>query len=1267
MKPPAAGKLPGIAVRLAAALLLALLGACPATSPPRRPERPASSSPAYLQAWRLLCENELAGARSALERLDRRRAPACRQGRCLLLAGLLSMLRADFLAAQQTLLQAATRAPGSAVSLLAAAKLAQVLQAAPARPRTRAEIHRLSSSPGDTTPGLAELRQALRELLPPEAAGDDRPDPAGDTAPRLWLETGFAPGHPLVLLEQARRGRPPGLAARARACHSSPGGLLQLDPQGRRGLLQLATAVEIVPPPGGAGNRPEAGRPWSGEFLLLVTSQSPLRLRLDGHTVEHYPQLQPLAARRRFLVRAGAGTLRLRLLVPLEIQRRELGLRLLPLQEGTGLHWLAGDDGRPPAGLPDQTAPVLSLQALPGLAGTLAPAGSEDEPSMLLAALAHWQDGRLDRARQLLQRLAGRHPGASLLQFLLAMEVLEDDDIPPPIDQGQALSHLRRAAACPESRLAGFRLALLQAGANQQRRALETLRRLDQQLPAYFLWPYFQGIIAEQGGWPLPARRLYRQALSRWPENPEVLEHLARLYLEQGDLAAARPLAGRLWERRRSRTWLDLLERAGREEELDRARRQLLDRDPLQPELWLQRARFLLNRGETAPGRRCLRRALALAGDDPALLRRAADLLDQAGLAGPARRLWRRLERLQPWQARLRLAAAVRDGSRQLLPDGDRPGDTRAVIRRYRESGWRVNSAAVMVLDHYHLQAFADGSSLLHLHQVIHVRTHQAAERWGEFNPPGDGAVVLALHTIKPDGRTFQAQVVAGKDTVSLPHLAAGDFIELDTLVGQEAPGLPLAGPGWLSPVRELGGIDQPVFRWETSYLLPAGARWRLDRQGRLPGLQQRHLGERTLLRLVADRVEAPQREPLSPPEEELVPSLVVGFSASWEGLRRALAAELRAASRPTAILADRAAAICGASRGRECARRIFHWVCANITARGQSEDLLEPASHVLVRRQGNRLAALVALLRARGWQPRVMLARPLDAPALDSHLPRPGLYHQAVVALPAAGGTLWMVPDGRWHPFDSLDAYLRGARALSLWPEQGPVFVRLPRRHRSGAERRIELELELGADGSLQGRGRETIPAGKAAPYRDILAGLPAGQRRRIIEASLVDSFSTAELEQVKFFALEQPDRPLVVEYRFRAAAYGIFRGDRLVLPGRFFPYRLGHNLPVSLPRSQPLLIGDETRTATRVRLTLPPGWRADDAGPVELRGPLSEFSYRRRQRGNRLVLEKRLLVRPGRVRPRDAADFQHFCRRVDRLDTQPLELVGDDGKRGR
>ena len=91
------------------------------------------------------------------------------------------------------------------------------------------------------------------------------------------------------------------------------------------------------------------------------------------------------------------------------------------------------------------------------------------------------------------------------------------------------------------------------------------------------------------------------------------------------------------------------------------------------------------------------------------------------------------------------------------------------------------------------------------------------------------------------------------------------------------------------------------------------------------------------------------------------------------------------------------------------------------------------------------------------------------------------------------------------------------------------------------------------------------------------------------------------------------------------------------------------------------------EGRTATRVRLTLPPGWRADDAGPVELRGPLSEFSYRRRQRGNRLVLEKRLLVRPGRVRPREAADFQHFCRRVDRLDTQPLELVGDDGKRGR
>jgi hypothetical protein len=231
--------------------------------------------------------------------------------------------------------------------------------------------------------------------------------------------------------------------------------------------------------------------------------------------------------------------------------------------------------------------------------------------------------------------------------------------------------------------------------------------------------------------------------------------------------------------------------------------------------------------------------------------------------------------------------------------------------------------------------------------------------------------------------------------------------------------------------------------------------------------------------------------------------------------------------------------------------------------------------------------------------------------------------------------------------------------RAVDLTSKAGSdPFVNIPVHSKQYLAREIQLDLALSGDGTLEGSGHERISTTQAAQYRKLLTSLSPAQRQQILQAGLGNYFSGAMLLEHKIKGLSDPDQPLLLEYRLKVPRFARRRGDTLVIQDGFYPYRLAASLIAKPERKLPLLLGDETRTDSHISLRLPKGARARLSEPLYLQAPLSTFSLAVDQKGDRLIIEKALQVKAGRVQPADYPAFRDFCQQVDRKDTEEIVI---------
>ncbi|MBC7172276.1 MAG: hypothetical protein H5U40_07625, partial [Polyangiaceae bacterium] len=109
-------------------------------------------------------------------------------------------------------------------------------------------------------------------------------------------------------------------------------------------------------------------------------------------------------------------------------------------------------------------------------------------------------------------------------------------------------------------------------------------------------------------------------------------------------------------------------------------------------------------------------------------------------------------------------------------------------VRGYLRAAPRYEQPQVLVLDYNAVRIYPDGSNMSLVHQVVRVQSEEAVDAHGEFSVP-EGAYLLRLRTIKRDGTVLEPDLIEGKETISLPSLAVGDFVESEMLI-PSAPSL---------------------------------------------------------------------------------------------------------------------------------------------------------------------------------------------------------------------------------------------------------------------------------------------------------------------------------------------------------------------------------------------------------------------------------------------------------------------------------------------
>jgi len=716
------------------------------------------------------------------------------------------------------------------------------------------------------------------------------------------------------------------------------------------------------------------------------------------------------------------------------------------------------------------------------------------------------------------------------------------------------------------------------------------------------------------------------------------------------------------------------------------------DRDDLAGDLAL----LLAAEGRPADGVGVLAPLAAREPSDPWRRMRLADAQVAAGGMDAARATIGAALALRPDVPEIRRAARALDLPSPL--DADRI-DGAATIRAFEAAGKRYAAPAVMVLDRSVMRVFPTGAMMVLTHQIIRVDSKEAIDRWGEIPVPA-GADILTLRTHKPDGSTREPEEIAGKENVSAPDLAIGDYVEWE-LVETRAPSAAFA-PGFLADRFYFQSFDSPLARTELVLVTPAGVSLAVDRRAGAPAPQSRPAIDGTL-RTTFAAIDVPQlyAERAAVLPVEYVPSVRVSSGVGWGAWARYVAEELHASVRSSPEVRAQAKQLHAQALGdarptklgspeidrRALAATVVDWVTENIEA---GSDFGDPASFTLAHRRGSRLALALALAREVGLPARAVLARSRLVADAGAATPPQELddFADALIEIDvgerARPALLWADLRLRHAALGYLPPGLDGARALSL---PGGDFLPV-RSSASQDHRSVDMTIRLDEHGGGIAVATEDLvgwPALEWAERVDQLGADRARLRQDFEQRWLGVQFPGARLRELE---VELPPRDRAggrgtarVRYSFASSrlAVPIERngpGNReMRLEPTFFRSQPGRRFAVEPQRNTALVLGFDVPVRLTATVELPGAARvetADDKDVVISRRDGYRFVEERRVRQGTAGTPSALLLRREsalpimRVTPGEYAAVAADLRRVDGVEQEEIRIRFAPGARG-
>jgi tetratricopeptide (TPR) repeat protein len=983
--------------------------------------------------------------------------------------------------------------------------------------------------------------------------------------------------------------------------------------------------------------------------LVVVETELPWRLYIDGQL--KFVQADPdrFAPRvRELVVELPAGWHRLLLKAAAQGGRADVSLAAFadpPLEFSTEPHSTRG-----------KTAVKLLARARLG-----------GDPFAALMAIEHalaFGDG--EEAELAVETLQSRAPRFALGWLMAAQAALDDATRPQNIAQDRARRSLERALSLdPRLRRARYLRALMALNAERPR---EALGWLEEQKTKDWRFSFARYQAWKARGWLREAEEALDEARKLNPSACPALEAAVQLRRERHDVAALLPLA------KQASTC------NGGNDDFAEALRESGD---LRGAIAEYRRLAALDAGREA-FRAGLAETLAQAGE----LKDAAALLEALIAHSPRATHWRRE------LADVRVALGDERGARKVIEEGmaetpesqelaralealcagplpagqgglqwrQRCGpidpfrvDGKQVIADYeREAKQRAayTSPAVIVLDRTVTRVFSTGARLTLTHNIIQVLAKDGIDKWGEVQIP-PGADVLTLRAVKADGTTREPEEISEKESISVPDLEPGDYVEFEYVDPAPPPG---AFPGGFIAERFFfRSFDAPLDRTEYVLVTPRDMKLQIDRRGEAPE-SKAETRDALAIRTWAGRFK-PQafQEPAAAPFSETLPSVRAASGVSFPAWRDYLRDGEWFAQRSSLELARLAREITkDQPTPQKRAEAIDAWARKHVRPGG---PLDEPATFVLARGEGNRVTIEAALLRAAGVPSEIWLARPAQAAQLDGPLPDLEAFDQPLLRVLAPKPFI-IDPRYRHSPTGFVAPTLRGASALRLAAAADKLAT-----VESGSpdDRHMRMRAQLGADGSAEVIVREELRGWPAVEWREALEKLaPDRVRPEFEQRTLGFYFPGSTLSDLAWRGQDDDDGPFTVEYKFRSPQLARRVGQALVFPAPY-PAMLGRRYvgvaarrtPLSLDYASPTALEAEVAVPQGLTVELPPAVKADGFGVFEQEAARTAAGFR---------LKARFAMPRSRVQPERYREFVDFAIRVDRAEARAAELKPHD-----
>lgn len=866
---------------------------------------------------------------------------------------------------------------------------------------------------------------------------------------------------------------------------------------------------------------------------------------------------------------------------------------------------------------------------------------------MTLAAHAAWVDGLADVSTVLTQKLVEPKDAAGGALLFAAQYARGDMAYSEQVRRiNEKELYARAAAADPGLWYARAWRILDDADQRGLPEAVEPMRKLAAELPAV---PQITEQLARlygRLGWRAERLAIAKDLATRFPEDRDALAIYLEALESDGSMAEADGVAARIKK-------LD----PDAEVDLDRAiarhdwkaaiaeLRRLEKRRPDRKEIAARIADVLMRAGDPSAAAAQLEKALA---KNPADLQARFRLADRAYAKGDTSALRTALAAALQAGSKgneIREAVEILEGASLLEPYRK---DGRKVIREFEaweKSGKHMDGNSARVLDYAATWVHSDGSSEMLEHEIIRMQSQEAVDREAEQKPPE--GLVLRFRVIKPDGSILEPDLVAGKGTLTLPHLEVGDYFEMEHITAQPAEALKGAryhGPHWFFREAEKG-----YWRSEFVFLSPKDRPVQIEVVGNVPEPKITEKGPFLERRWRVDESPPAPEEPDQPSPREFLPSVRVGWGISLDEM---LMRYVDAASDETPLdprLAKMAREIVKdvpPAKKDAQARAIYKYIGETVQDAQETDG-----RRVLTGRAGSRQSAFFYAMRLLGLDVELALVKSKIAMPAKGKMSEVEELDNVVARLSTEDPAgRWLTIRDKFAPYGYLPAELRGQPAIRL--VDGTPRAQTPAQGAADGVL-IEGKAVLSDNGSASVELTQSYSGRMGIGLRSVFDRVAESKRSEFVEQRLLQAnLPGAVVMDFKMENKEDLSSPLVLRIKAKVPQLARPVGSGKLLLKTLFSVDIAQI--ASLPERQtPLLLGTSSHVDVNFQITTPPSMRLPASLPnAELRDGERTVTVKDTVEGSSIRLVRVVDLPAGRVQPgADYARFVGFTQQADQL----------------